>query len=102
MNGAVRQPPSRPQVETGLMLWKGVVANGTTIALSSRDESGVELKGPVVVFQVSDARALAASLVARGAEILARRDLGDHGHLIAIREPSGNNFQLFEKPVSRT
>jgi predicted enzyme related to lactoylglutathione lyase len=74
--------------------------NGTTIALSSAEESGLGVKGPVVVFQVSDAEALATSLVARGADILARRDMGDHGSLIAIREPSGNIFQLFEKRVS--
>jgi predicted enzyme related to lactoylglutathione lyase len=76
--------------------------NGTTIALSSADESGLGVKGPVVVFQVSDAEALAASLVARGASILARRDMGGHGRLIAIREPTGNIFQLFEKAVSST
>ena len=76
--------------------------NGTAIALSSRDESGVEASGPVVVFQASDAAELAASLVARGATILARRDMGDHGYLIAIRDPSGSTFQLFEKPASRT
>jgi predicted enzyme related to lactoylglutathione lyase len=75
---------------------------GTAIALSSRDESGVGVKGPVVVFQVSDAEGLAASLAARGAEILARRDMGAHGCLIALREPSGNVFQLFEKPASST
>lgn len=74
--------------------------NGTTIALSSKAESGLGVAGPVVVFQVSDAKALAASLEARGAEILARRNMGDHGSLTAIREPSGNIFQLFEKPVS--
>jgi predicted enzyme related to lactoylglutathione lyase len=76
--------------------------NGTTIALSSPDESGLGVKGPVVVFQVSNAEALAASLSGRGAEILARRDMGKHGSLIAIREPSGNIFQLFEKAVSST
>ena len=75
---------------------------GTTIALSSRDESGAGVKGPVVVFQVSDAEGLAASLAARGADILARRDMGNHGCLIAIRELSGNIFQLFEKPASST
>lgn len=76
--------------------------NGTTIALSSYDESGLGVKGPVVVFQVSDAEGLATSLAARGADILARRDMGDHGRLIAIREPSGNTFQLFEKQISPT
>jgi predicted enzyme related to lactoylglutathione lyase len=75
---------------------------GTTIALSSRDESGLGVNGPVVVLQASDAEGLAASLVARGAEVLARRDMGSHGRLTAIREPSGNIFQLFEKPASRT
>lgn len=74
--------------------------NGTAIALSSADESGLGVTGAVVVFQAKDAEELAASLVARGASILARRDMGDHGHLIAIREPSGNIFQLFEKPAS--
>ena len=76
--------------------------NGTTIALSSHEESGLGVKGPVVVFQASDAEGLAASLAARGADILARRDMGAHGCLIAIREPSGNIFQLFEKPASST
>jgi predicted enzyme related to lactoylglutathione lyase len=76
--------------------------NGTPIALSSRDESGLGVSGPVVVFQVNDAEELAASLVEHGANILARRDMGNHGCLIAIREPSGNIFQLFEKPVSCT
>ena len=74
--------------------------NGTTIALSSAEESGLGVKGPVVVFQASDAEGLATSLAARGAEILTRRDMGAHGRLVAIREPSGHIFQLFEKPVS--
>ena len=73
--------------------------NGTAIALSSREESGVAATGSVVVFQASDAEALATSLVTRGAKILKRRDMGDHGRLIAIRDPSGSIFQLFEKPV---
>jgi predicted enzyme related to lactoylglutathione lyase len=76
--------------------------NGTTIALSSADESGLGVKGPVVVFQVRDAEALAASLAAHGASILARRDMGGHGRLIAIREPTGHIFQLFEKAVAFT
>lgn len=76
--------------------------NGTTFALSSSDESGLGVKGAIVVFQVNDAEELAASLVARGASILARRDMGGHGRLIAIREPSGNIFQLFEKAISLT
>ena len=74
--------------------------NGTTIALSSPDESGLGVRGSVVVFQVSDAEGLAASLAARGAEIVARRSMGDHGSLVAIRDSSGNIFQLFEKPIS--
>jgi predicted enzyme related to lactoylglutathione lyase len=75
--------------------------NGTAIALSSRDESGVQTKGPVVVFSVSDAEGMAASLTTRGADILARRNMADHGYLIAMREPSGNIFQLLEKRVPR-
>jgi predicted enzyme related to lactoylglutathione lyase len=74
--------------------------NGTAIALASSAESGLGVAGPVVVFQVSAGETLANSLVARGAEIVARRDMGDHGRLTAIREPSGNIFQLFEKPVA--
>jgi predicted enzyme related to lactoylglutathione lyase len=74
--------------------------NGTTIALSSPDESGLGVRGSVVVFQVSNAEGLAASLAARGAEIVARRSMGDHGSLVAIRDASGNIFQLFEKPIS--
>lgn len=70
--------------------------NGTAIALSSFDESGLDTEGPVTVFQTSEADRLAESLVARGASIMARRDMGGHGRLIAIREPSGNVFQLFE------
>jgi predicted enzyme related to lactoylglutathione lyase len=74
--------------------------NGTAIALSSYEESQLGVKGPIVVFQATDAETMAASLVARGAEILARRDMGGHGSLIAIRDGSGNIFQLFQKPVS--
>src|SRR5262245_42338669 len=76
--------------------------NGTTLALSSADESGLGVEGPVVVFQVSDAERMAASLVTRGASILARRDMGDHGRLIGIRDPSGSTFQLFEKRAAST
>ena len=76
--------------------------NGTTIALSSADESGLGVKGSVVVFQVNDAEGLTDLLIARGAKIVARRDMGNHGRLIAISEPSGNTFQLFEKAVSTT
>lgn len=71
--------------------------NNTSIALSSREESGLNADGPVVVLQGTEIENLASSLVSLGGEIVSRRDMGEHGSLIAVREPSGNIFQLFQK-----
>jgi predicted enzyme related to lactoylglutathione lyase len=74
--------------------------NNTTIALSSPEEGGLEAGRAVVVFQVKDAEGLATSLLRRGAEIVSRREMGNHGRLVMIRERSGNVFQLHERRVA--
>ena len=71
--------------------------NGSSIALSSPEESRIGVPGPVVVFQATQAEALVASLEASGAAVLDRRDMGDHGRLVALRDPSGNVLQIYEK-----
>jgi predicted enzyme related to lactoylglutathione lyase len=71
--------------------------NGTTIALSSTQESGLGVEGPVIVFQAENAEDLANSLVEKGANIVMRRDMGKHGRLVAVRDPFRNTFQIFEK-----
>lgn len=71
--------------------------NGTVLALSSPEECGLGVAGPVVVFQADDAEAAAAGLAEDGGSIVARRDMGGHGRLVAVRDPSGNVFQLFDK-----
>lgn len=73
---------------------------GTVIALSAAEESRIETAGPVVVLQATEAEALAATLEAHGGEIIARRDMGNHGRLIAFRDPCGNSVQIYEKPGS--
>jgi predicted enzyme related to lactoylglutathione lyase len=71
--------------------------NGSSIALASAEESGLGIPGPVIVFQATEAETLLGNLVAAGAEVIGRRDMGNHGRLVAIREPSGGVFQIFEK-----
>lgn len=74
---------------------------GSSIALASAEESGFSIPGPVIVFQATDAQELVSALTAAGAEIVNHRDMGSHGRLVAIREPSGNNvFQIFEKATA--
>lgn len=73
---------------------------GSSIALASVEESGLGIPGPVIVFQATDAQGVVSALTAAGAEIISRRDMGGHGRLVAIRDPSGNVFQIFEKAAA--
>lgn len=75
---------------------------GTVLALSSPEESGLGVAGPVVVFQTEDADATAAGLVEGGGSILARRDMGSHGRLVAVRDPFGSVFQLFDRQAKQS
>jgi len=71
---------------------------GTTLALSSAEESGLRHDGPIVVFQADQAEGLRATLEGQGARAVSERDMGGHGRLVAYRDPFGGVFQILEKP----
>ena len=71
--------------------------HGTSLALSSPEESGLSVSGPVIVFHADDIDPMRAALADSGASIVATRDMGSHGRLVAVRDPSGNVFQLMDK-----
>lgn len=77
--------------------WAQFDAGNVSVALSSKDESASAEGGAVVAFEVENMEAFEARLKDAGAEILQRRDMGDHGKVIAFRDSEGNIVQIFAK-----
>jgi len=76
--------------------WCQLTAGDTKLALSSPEEATPAENGSVVVFQVDDLDAARAQLEAAGTEIEAVRDMGNHGRILACRDPDGTILQLYE------
>ncbi len=78
--------------------WIQFKTGDVSIALASPDESmGAPLDMPVPVFEIDDLDAAVAELRAQGREVGATRDMGTHGRVAMIRDPSGAFLVLFSK-----
>ncbi len=80
--------------------WAQFDGGSVSVALSSAGESASLEGGAVVAFEVDDMAACEARLKAVGATVLARRDMGAHGAVVAFRDSEGNIAQLFAKPTA--
>ena len=77
--------------------WAQFDGGNVSVALSSPEESASMEGGAVVAMEVDDMAAYEAKLTAAGAEIIQRRDMGDHGKVLAFRDSEGNIVQVFAK-----
>lgn len=77
--------------------WTQLDGGNVSFALSSVEESASAEGGAVVALEVDDMAAYEKKLAAAGAEIVQRRDMGDHGKVLAFRDSEGNIVQLFAK-----
>jgi predicted enzyme related to lactoylglutathione lyase len=78
--------------------WIQFKTGDVSIALASPAESmGAPLDVPVPVFEIDDLDGALAELRTQGREVGTTRDMGTHGRVAMIRDPSGAFLVLFEK-----
>lgn len=80
--------------------WVQFKVGGSNFALGSPAEAPPGAAGGVAVLEVENLDELRARLVAERIEIVAERDMGGHGRTFAVKDPSGNFVQFFERPRS--
>ena len=76
--------------------WCQLAAGDSGLALASPEEAAPAKADSVVVIRVDDLDAARAALEAAGTEVEAYRDMGDHGRVIACRDPDGTFLQLYQ------
>jgi len=86
-----------PRFADGERWTQYAAAGGGSFAVAAPQECPDGMAGAVAVFEVDDLDAHAARLVAAGIPVLARRDMGAHGRVLTVRDPSGNLVQLFAR-----
>lgn len=69
---------------------------GCDFAVAGPRETPRSASGPVVVFDVPDLAPLLARLEAAGVEAHLR-DMGDHGSVLTVQDPSGHAVQFFSR-----
>jgi predicted enzyme related to lactoylglutathione lyase len=84
----------RPQFVDGDR-WAQFKVDGVTIALAGESESVADTQGWVLTFEVPDLEAVVAVVEASGGVVLERRDMGDHGRSVIVRDPAGNVTALW-------
>ncbi len=77
--------------------WAQFDGGNVSVALSSPAESASAEGGAVVAMEVDDMTAYEKKLLVAGATVIQRRDMGDHGKVVAFRDSEGNIVQLFAK-----
>jgi len=77
--------------------WAQMKAGAAKVGVSSPDEAGEHAGGAIPVFEIDDLAATRAAVLEHGGEILSERDMGSHGHSLAIRDVSGNILQLIKR-----
>ncbi len=75
--------------------WAQYDANGTSIALASREEAHPATQGAVLVFEVENFDGVAEHIERHGGLCLGVRDMGSHGAVLSAKDPNGNIVQFF-------
>lgn len=77
--------------------WAELNAGAARLALGVPSELPFGGGGPVAMFEVDDLETCRERIVAAGGSIEGRRDMGDHGSYLAVRDPAGNPLLLFAR-----
>lgn len=77
--------------------WVQYDAGGVNFAVGSAAEYPQGASGAVAVFEVADLDIRQEQLARAGIEIVATRDMGEHGRTVTVIDPAGNYLQLFER-----
>jgi predicted enzyme related to lactoylglutathione lyase len=67
------------------------------LAICNEAEGGWPAPAALPVFRVEDIDACRGMLESAGGEVLAERDMGDHGRSLTIKDPGGHVFHLLQK-----
>lgn len=82
--------------------WCQFKVGTTNVALSSPAEAAAGAQGSVIVFETTEADAVAERIARLGGRQVARRDMGSHGMVLTFTDPENNPFQLFVPAAPRT
>jgi len=77
--------------------WAQYGTGSGNFAIGCAEECPEGLKGAVAVFEVGDLDQMLAAMSIAGIVILERRDMGAHGRVATLADPSGNRLQLFQR-----
>jgi predicted enzyme related to lactoylglutathione lyase len=77
--------------------WVQFKAGQGKFAIASPEEAHPGQTGGVPVFEVDDLAHHMAAITAHGGQLLADRDMGDHGRVITFSDPDGNIAQFFSR-----
>lgn len=79
--------------------WVQYSVGESNVALASIGEAPADVRGPVLVFEVTDVETVRAQAIRAGAHFIGERDMGSHGRTLTFEDPEGNVFQLFCRPT---
>lgn len=78
--------------------WVQYGGGDISLAVASIEESGGAPAGSsVAVFEVDDLDSHVASATAAGGTLVSNRDMGEHGKMATLREPSGALIALMQR-----
>ena len=78
--------------------WVQYGGGDISLAVASVDESGGAAAGSsVAVYEVDDLESHVESATGAGASVVSNRDMGEHGKMATLREPSGALIALMQR-----
>lgn len=75
--------------------WTQFDVVGSGFSIASPDEGVDAQSGAVPVFEVETIDGIDALVIAHHGTVVERRDMGEHGLVMTIKDPAGNAIQLF-------
>lgn len=77
--------------------WTQYRIDGANFALAGTGEHAEEAGGTVAVIEVDDLDQVGRTAIDLGGKVLGRRDLGAHGVVLTVEDPSGVVIQFFAR-----
>jgi predicted enzyme related to lactoylglutathione lyase len=77
--------------------WTQYKLGGVNFALAGEREQSVGTSDTVAVIEVEDLAEVGRAAVGFGGKVLGRRDMGVHGEVLTVADPSGVVIQFFAR-----
>jgi len=81
--------------------WAQFDLGGASFAIASPPEFPEGESGSVLVFEVDDLGRAVAAVISAGGSAVDQRDMGSHGTVATVRDPSGNLLQLYARAATQ-